>query len=744
MPTTPTVFSAAIGTILGAFPGGNYYNVVTDHGQFEALWCGASLGEIGVTDSGGLMPGTQVIVLFQPGESKAWILTANPLPHLFNDADNPDLRVMWPMLTGFNPRDTKASLQGQLFNADLFGRYHAMNGLQGMQAGEWAKTSPFGGGGLGVELFRSWVRGGPASGLQCFHDSQLTRLFGLEMEQWSMLREHHERRRGNSLEEITRRVLWPTEALNDAAPRRLDLGGALFGGWDRYVLPVADPRETTAPPALFHEHLGTDGMLAITSATGILFQRLYGVPTPQELPGTTVTADGVTLAPTEDPARLQQVLTSPRPPGERDGIDQGWPFSWGQRVRDLIDDVTRLRTNDPIQRLPGTFKNQPMPDLTLDSITAHGMWSAQPKITTVLIDQVAGTRKIHAGRSTFALLPDGSVQITDARNSQILMAGGNIYLSAPHDIIMVAGRNITQIAGGAALLKARKEVDIASNESRVSVKAEQLLSLLGGNDHGNDGVLIESRATGDLAVPGTGSQGATPGILLKSASVLEGYAGTQMSFKSEGVMSLVTAPGATMVLSCSQVLASTQEGLGIKTSANEPYLLSPATASIPGAMFVKSTMWAGVVYVDDNVLAMGQIAGQSVVPIGDDPAVTREFNTAKRQRDTSIKDAIKSVATALKQFDEVWNKLAVAPAQIAKVGFSFLTSAQRGIYSGLQFILPAPLWRILSTKNASAKVGVWVERPVPSPAGEARTDAPTKSPESSSVSIDNNLPYMEF
>jgi len=99
------------------------------------------------------------------------------------------------------------------------------------------------------------------------------------------------------------------------------------------------------------------------------------------------------------------------------------------------------------------------------------------------------------GRSAFDMWDDGSVSLEDAWGSQIIMAGGNIILSAPGDIILAPGRSVIAMAPQDIVARAGNSVDITASRRDVHIKAERNLVGIGGNS-GQGGVLLESRDTG--------------------------------------------------------------------------------------------------------------------------------------------------------------------------------------------------------------------------------------------------------
>lgn len=99
------------------------------------------------------------------------------------------------------------------------------------------------------------------------------------------------------------------------------------------------------------------------------------------------------------------------------------------------------------------------------------------------------------GRAALDLWDDGSVSQEDAWGSQIIMAGGNIILSCPGDVILAPGRSVVMMAPQDIVARAGNSVDITASRRDVRIKAERNLVGIGGNS-GSGGILLESRDSG--------------------------------------------------------------------------------------------------------------------------------------------------------------------------------------------------------------------------------------------------------
>jgi hypothetical protein len=107
--------------------------------------------------------------------------------------------------------------------------------------------------------------------------------------------------------------------------------------------------------------------------------------------------------------------------------------------------------------------------------------------------------------SYFKILPDGTIIIAGPNGEEIRMVGGSIEISCPGDIQLRPGRNLITLAGRTVALRAKKDIDIASTEADVRLKAEENFLALAGNGKQKGKLIIENKFEDDQ------------GIVLKSA-----------------------------------------------------------------------------------------------------------------------------------------------------------------------------------------------------------------------------------
>ncbi len=696
--------AVVLGRVLGAFQGTNHYEVITDFGRLTGIYHGVSRGLAGVLEAGSITPNSFVWITWGEAEPFGQILgVALPIWPISQSANDPTQSLTSPQVAGFADNER---LSGRL--------YRGVPGLQrrptgvgtDLVNGEWGMFSPHGlGGGVGVELFRSFVQGGPMSGLWCWHDTQLTRLAGLNFEFRTLAQDDYDRVLGNVLVQSRSRVFYPSEALQDLLPRELELQGAVHGGRQRFVAP-AGPRGTSRP-ALFHEHIATDGSYRLTSARSVVIERYCGIQVPEE----SVAADDdqpLNDQPLDTPELRETAVTTPRPTlhGRAGGL------AWVQQSIDLIESLT-AKGRGAVERLPGQWPIQQqvagVPTDCFHTTYTPGMWRRQPQSFEITIDPIEKERTFYVGRSSVTLLPDGSVVIEDASHSQIVMSGGSIMLSCPNDIVLAPGRNLVAIAGSDICLRANRHLDACANEGRMSLKAEGLLQLTGGNG-GDGGVLLESRAIDPLSVPVPGVGQKIGGLYLKSATHLTATAETVVGLKSRE--NILFEAKENLFSKAAQTFLDTKGGLLVDTG--KTYALTGTGMVVPASLIVDGQATVKGLYSNGQIIAQGSIAATGAVVGGG--GVGQGKVTIPASTDTLIAANITITAKAVVAVKaEVKRLLNLdTPMKIGdNLGFSFARSYELGH----DFELPETRWQSVARGGDGDGNSFWAENAVPLPDG---------------------------
>lgn len=114
------------------------------------------------------------------------------------------------------------------------------------------------------------------------------------------------------------------------------------------------------------------------------------------------------------------------------------------------------------------------------------------------VDHRYGEVNYYPNNSYFGLLADGGVVIGCGFGAEIKLANGHIWLTAPGDINLQSGRDVTTFAGFDICLRAKNSWDISATNKDGRLKANNNLWLAATGECG--GVLIQSFATKPVAV----------------------------------------------------------------------------------------------------------------------------------------------------------------------------------------------------------------------------------------------------
>lgn len=141
-----------------------------------------------------------------------------------------------------------------------------------------------------------------------------------------------------------------------------------------------------------------------------------------------------------------------------------------------------------------------------------GMWKNMPQSFELALTPDGKSKRFYWGKALISITEDGSVVFQDAQGAQLMLAGGNIYMSAPHDISAVASRNMLHVAGSSMGLRAQHHFDAYAQEGRMTMMSANQFTIVGGVG-GHGGVLLESQ--GDYSADNsTGELPATSGSVI--------------------------------------------------------------------------------------------------------------------------------------------------------------------------------------------------------------------------------------
>lgn len=363
-----------------------------------------------------------------------------------------------------------------------------------------------------------------------------------------------------------------------------------------------------------------------------------------------------------------------------------------------------------------------------------------PAPTRVRVDHRYQEVAYYPTYSYVDLLDDGGVAVGDGSGSEIRMAGGNVTIACPGDLILQPGRRLVALAGTDAVVRARNGIDVSATERDVRVHAGANMELGAAG-----GVLVESRAeqTGWAGWRDrVGEDVFQYGIHLKAArSAVCAWA--DLIYHRAGV----DGPGAGYYVDAGQGAGH----VGVNCASAQTWARTAVADYLGGGPSVTSAyVWGpggavvgGSVQVDGTVVSTGSVVADKWVL-----SVSGHFGSALADqyrgltgtlKDQSLDEAQQAIeadrgahAAARDQaetgYDSLWEQGLYADGQcghaqtIADIGFSFRTTAQ---YRAEDFRLYEARWQQLARLWGSG-TAFWAERPV-AKAGEATYPFPGRT-----------------
>lgn len=352
--------------------------------------------------------------------------------------------------------------------------------------------------------------------------------------------------------------------------------------------------------------------------------------------------------------------------------------------------------------------------------------------------------KINAAESGIANLSDGSVVQFGGCGEEVRMAGGSIFMDAPGDIWFKSGRKIILWAGDDIEIRAKGHIDVSTTEGSIRIKAENQLSMLGGNN-GKSGVLIESKGKGqtfDFSKPGEEAE--YSGVVLKSADSVVATMGATVYVRSgvndsgngifldakEGEHSLYTLS--------SNVVNYVEDSFTINYSnIKTGEIEATTTFSKDQNLFTGSIIASKDGYFVDNVYSGSNLYAVGHVFTGDSSdyanfvadykkgkgALKRELERLEDRIDNKYPEQYE------KQFEDTVKNHILSEDQIGyeetrkNAGFTFRNQEQYKISE--DFAVYESRWQNIG-KNASKGGNAWEEKGVTSESGEETYPFPGK------------------
>jgi hypothetical protein len=422
--------------------------------------------------------------------------------------------------------------------------------------GEWGVMTETGLG-LFVDPFQAYLRVDEATGLFVFYHDQLTRLAGVNLQVRSLAREEsdqddegevtHERGWAAYVWEAQGRPVpgtWPAQTLTaDQSQRqsphlsRFEPAVADQVAYHRLTelrgyLGQAEAKFLTLPPAASDSAAWPYRRSGVTNPVGVFDEHL-------SLAGryTLRSAKGVTIGKTAVVSAPRRKRDASDPTGDRPSTYRPAGVSGGGRAHAVTAEVAAAgltglgQLNDQLGYqynwegvhpfhyhaadwyLPDVDDDLPQAEAPAYLALATAQYLAPPPFVERDVDH-RHSAKYYAAESGIHFADDGSVILFDGSGAELKMSQGSIFLTAPGDVWVQAGKNVNAWAGHDVIAKARNGIDLTTSVGDVRVKGQRTVMVGAGYD-GCGGILLESVAdAASFAFTTPGEQTRTTGIVL--------------------------------------------------------------------------------------------------------------------------------------------------------------------------------------------------------------------------------------
>jgi len=281
------------------------------------------------------------------------------------------------------------------------------------------------------------------------------------------------------------------------------------------------------------------------------------------------------------------------------------------------------------------------------------MWRTAPGSFTLNVGPYGQSKRFFLGHAFITINEQGDITLQNASGTQLTLSGSNIIMSAEHDIVTNAGRNIVTLAGRDSSHRAARHYEAATQEGRMTLRAQGQLSVGGGFD-GTSGVVVESGSVSQISTAQDGALAyASPGLLLISRKAPIALSTNGFWGESSGP-AFFNAPTFTHYSPYAKVYTEIGNGLWMHDDTHSMFI-QPLSAYF------------------NNVHVIDSLAGKTFKQI------SRSVNAQSLLTGTPV--ALKLSSFAISQ-----------SLILATTRASFLTSEEYGVQSAASFQIPMPAW----------------------------------------------------
>jgi hypothetical protein len=497
----------------------------------------------------------------------------------------------------------------------------------------------------------------------------------------------------------------------------------------------------TVVPGVFMEHIDMAGRLSVRSAKGISIEKYGLIATPKRI---RQPEDYSTAADSRENGNYNHAgITDPNLPQHscKDITHEGDDPKALKAAVGVFDTVAY--TSD---WLPNNAFHYHNGDFYLPEESDHPLQVAQATIPiSALLDKSfidysdwqdgfekklnvdhkhndeSGGVSYFANRAGFYITDDGTVILRSGSGGEIRI-NEHITLSAPGNVEMHAGKNVTSFAGYDVILKAKRTIEQAANDGSVLIKADKDLQMISGNS-GQGGTLIENRADNRKQdYPSSGGDDIeSSGVVIKAnradfvtitnnAYIRTGNASSGIN---EGEIILDAAKG-------SKAIRTISSDLIHQVQSRVEYLFGRGSIDAVSYISRNGPVWSGDIQAKGSIYATGglevvnsiaSLLGTVSTASGGDMGRLLDGSARARQVQQLVSGALDitrdNALEAKTEFDQDWygeGKPGNDAVQRA-ISFCFRQSGQIGT---LNFVLPQSYWQILC--DAADAVESWQEK----------------------------------
>jgi hypothetical protein len=164
-----------------------------------------------------------------------------------------------------------------------------------------------------------------------------------------------------------------------------------------------------------------------------------------------------------------------------------------------------------------------------DELACHLLLQT-PAAIPIKVDHRYQKVKYYPNHSYFGMLADGGVVIGDGYGAELKMANGSVWITAPGDVNLMAGRSVVSWAGYDLIMRAKNCWDISATNGSGRLKAQKNLWAI--TTGPCSGILLQCDAKGvynDFKGK-TGDKATLGGIVIKAEKSMIAYCASDMCF----------------------------------------------------------------------------------------------------------------------------------------------------------------------------------------------------------------------